>query len=62
MRKNLTRYRVFFGGEYDHNKASRQGMSVPPWPVDNPPEGILTDGGLEVIQSAERETWRTAAL
>lgn len=53
----------FGGGEYDHNKASRQGMSVPPWPVDSPPEGILSDGGLEVIpERLSGETWRTATL
>lgn len=50
----------FGGGVYDHGKAERQGLSVPPWssPEAVPP-GIFADAEGELIPvSVAGETWR----
>jgi len=51
---------VFFGGgQYDHQRAVEQGMTVPPWP-DGPPPGLLTDaaGGELIPVELSGEIWR----
>jgi ABC-type Fe3+ transport system substrate-binding protein len=54
----------FGGGEYDHNKASRQGLTVAPWADGEIPEGLVADGsGAELIPSGRSgERWRTSYL
>jgi len=61
-----SRIDLFFGGgAYDHDKAAGQGFSVPPWPLDTPPPGILTAAGAaegQTLVPAEMsgEPWHTA--
>ena len=57
--KFTTEIDVFFGGgEYDHGKLSRMGMTVPPWPADQKPTDLL-----ELIpDKIGGETWRTDTL
>jgi len=31
----------FGGGEYDHSRAYKRGLTVPPWPEDKPPSGLF---------------------
>ena len=53
---------IFFGGgEYDHNKAARQGLTVVPWAPDAvPPDLLATAAGAELIpERLSGETWRT---
>lgn len=53
---------VFFGGgTYDHHVAAGQGLTVPVWPPDRMPPGIVTDAeGREQIPVARGgETWRS---
>jgi ABC-type Fe3+ transport system substrate-binding protein len=53
---------VFFGGgTYDHHVAAGQGLTVPVWPPDHVPPGILTDAaGREQIPLARGgEPWRS---
>jgi iron(III) transport system substrate-binding protein len=60
-----SRIDLFFGGgDYDHQKAFGEGLTVPPWPVDAPPPGLFTDAeGRELIPARiAGETWRTATL
>jgi iron(III) transport system substrate-binding protein len=53
----------FGGGEYDHRAAFERGMTVPPWPEDQAPAGLLVQDGIEMIpQQLSGETWRTATL
>lgn len=51
----------FGGGAYDHGKAFDQGFTVPPWPADAPPPGLLAaEDGTELIPtSMGGEIWRT---
>lgn len=56
---------VFFGGGvYDHEKAERQGLTVPAWGAAGPPEGLFTDAtGLSLIPAGmSGEVWRGAAF
>ena len=50
----------FGGGQYDHHRAFGRGLTVPPWPPDAPPEGLLTDArGRELIpERVSGEVWR----
>jgi iron(III) transport system substrate-binding protein len=53
---------VFFGGgEYDHSRASAQGLTVPPWGSAGPPPGLFASAdGLEYIPAKiSGEVWRT---
>ena len=51
----------FGGGDYDHTKAHGEGLTVPPWPAESPPPGLLTaEDGTELIPARiGGETWRT---
>jgi len=52
---------VFFGGGvYDHDKAARQGLSVPAWASDNLPSNIFTDdqGRTLIPVEVNGERWR----
>ena len=56
---------IFFGGgTYDHGKAFRQGLSVPPWPDDaSPPDTLRTAEGAVLIPAGlSGETWRDRAM
>jgi len=55
---------VFFGGgEYDHSTAYKRGLTVPPWPEDQPPSGLFNQDGIEMIpRQLSGETWRTPTL
>lgn len=50
----------FGGGVYDHSKAERQGLTVPPWSsADAVPDGIFSDEAGELIPvELAGETWR----
>ena len=53
---------VFFGGGvYDHNKAARQGLSVPAWKTGEIPTGIFEDkkGRSLIPESVNGEQWRS---
>lgn len=53
---------IFFGGgTYDHGKSAGQGLSVPVWPPDEVPPGIVaTADGAELIpERLSGEIWRT---
>jgi ABC-type Fe3+ transport system substrate-binding protein len=54
----------FGGGDYDHNKAFGEGLTVPPWPTIALPAGLFTaDDGTELIPAKiGGETWRTATF
>ncbi len=54
----------FGGGEYDHSRAYGQGLTVPPWPEDDPPPGlfVMPDGSDRIPARIGGETWRTATL
>jgi ABC-type Fe3+ transport system substrate-binding protein len=63
----------FGGGTYDHEKAMRQGLTVPPWPgagpvallsADGPAAGVFADAaGREMIpQVRSGEIWRGDAF
>ena len=40
----------FGGGDYDHNKAFQEGLTVAPWPETAPPPGLFTaEDGTELI-------------
>ncbi len=54
----------FGGGEYDHNKASRQGLTVAPWAEGTIPPGLINhETGAELIpRGLSGETWRTRSL
>lgn len=54
----------FGGGDYDHQKAFGEGLTVPPWPADAPPAGLFTDAdGREWIPARiAGETWRTPTM
>jgi len=56
---------VFFGGgEYDHQKAQRQGLTVPAWGTNAPPVGLFEDahGRVLIPQAVNGEAWRGAAF
>ncbi len=54
----------FGGGEYDHNKAFDEGLTVAPWPAGQEPAGLFTDAqGRDLIPARiAGETWRTATF
>jgi iron(III) transport system substrate-binding protein len=53
----------FGGGEYDHNQAFRQGLTVAPWPGDPPPDLFTAADGTALIPDGlSGETWRTPTL
>lgn len=54
----------FGGGDFDHQKAYGEGLTVAPWPADAPPPGLFTDAdGRELIPARiAGETWRTATF
>jgi iron(III) transport system substrate-binding protein len=54
----------FGGGEYDHNKAHGEGLTVAPWPSGEEPAGLfaLADGTVLIPQRVSGETWRTPYL
>lgn len=45
------------GGEYDHNDAYRQGLTVRPWPAGKEPEEVFT-----IPENLSGETWRTPTI
>lgn len=55
---------VFFGGgEYDHSRAFNHGLTVTPWPEEQPPAGLFEQDGIEMIpRRLSGETWRTQTL
>lgn len=56
-----SRIDLFFGGgDYDHQKAFQEGLTVAPWPADEPPSGLFTaPDGTELIPARiGGETWR----
>lgn len=50
----------FGGGAYDHGKAFKQGLTVPPWPPGHAPDNTVatTDGRVLVPLGLSGETWR----
>jgi iron(III) transport system substrate-binding protein len=55
---------VFFGGgEYDHSSAYKRGLTVAPWPENQPPPGLFEQDGIELLpKQLSGETWRTPTL
>ncbi len=56
---------VFFGGGvYDHEKAERQGLTVPAWGAGGPPVGLFEDAAGRVLIPREMngEVWRGEAF
>ena len=49
----------FGGGEYDHQVAYGQGLTVPPWPEEARPAGLFTtpDGEVLIPKKISGETW-----
>jgi len=55
---------VFFGGGvYDHEKAEKQGLTVPAWGTNAPPVGLFADASGHVLIPKEMngEVWRGEA-
>jgi ABC-type Fe3+ transport system substrate-binding protein len=54
----------FGGGQFDHDVAFRQGLTVPPWnPGEEPKNLFATDAGVPLIpDKLSGETWRTPTL
>ncbi len=54
----------FGGGDYDHQKAFGEGLTVAPWPADDQPRGLFADdAGRELIPARiAGETWRTPTM
>jgi ABC-type Fe3+ transport system substrate-binding protein len=55
---------VFFGGGvYDHEKAEKQGLTVPAWGKDGPPAGLFADaeGRVLIPRELNGEVWCGAA-
>ncbi|MBN1268480.1 MAG: ABC transporter substrate-binding protein [Kiritimatiellae bacterium] len=54
----------FGGGAYDHGEAFRQGLTVMPWPPDNPPPGLFAteEGTLLIPEGMSGEQWHTATM
>jgi iron(III) transport system substrate-binding protein len=52
---------LFGGGSYDHDKAVRQGMVVPPWPSNAVPRAVFenADGTTLCPEKMGGEIWRT---
>jgi iron(III) transport system substrate-binding protein len=52
----------FGGGTYDHGKAAKQGLSVPPWPDGAAPAGTIESAAGDEMMPVELggETWRTS--
>jgi iron(III) transport system substrate-binding protein len=51
----------FGGGAYDQDNAYRQGLTVAPWPPDQPPSNLLVaaDGTELIPRQMSGEIWRT---
>jgi iron(III) transport system substrate-binding protein len=51
---------LFGGGVYDHDKAYRQGLTVPAWPLGREPPGLLVaaDGTALIPERVGGEVWR----
>lgn len=53
----------FGGGHYDHNKAYRQGLTVPPWKDGIPEHLVATSNGIPLIpEQISGEVWRSDSL
>lgn len=54
----------FGGGEYDHLKARGEGLTVPPWPPEQPPAGLFSDaeGRVMIPAAIAGETWRNDTM
>jgi iron(III) transport system substrate-binding protein len=54
----------FGGGPFDHNKAQRQGLTVPAWGTNEPPVGLFADADGRILFPKEMngETWRDEAF
>jgi len=54
----------FGGGVYDHEKAEKQGLSVPAWGEAGPPAGLFEDASGRVLIPREMngEVWRGSAF
>jgi hypothetical protein len=50
----------FGGGEFDHQQAYMQGLTLPPWPTGQEPAGLFGagDGTVLIPESLSGETWR----
>jgi iron(III) transport system substrate-binding protein len=50
----------FGGGEFDHQQAYGQGLTLPPWPAGQEPAGLFGagDGTVLIPESLSGETWR----
>ena len=50
----------FGGGEFDHQQAYGQGLTLPPWPAGQEPAGLFgaADGTVLIPESLSGETWR----
>jgi ABC-type Fe3+ transport system substrate-binding protein len=63
--KITSRMDVFFGGGvYDHEKAEKQGLTVPAWGEAGPPAGLFEDAAGRVLIPREMngEVWRGKAF
>ena len=64
-REITCRMDLFFGGgTYDHEKAEKQGLTVPAWGEAGPPAGLFRDAAGRVLIPAEAggETWSGGAF
>jgi len=54
----------FGGGAYDHEKAEKQGLTVPAWGASGPPVGLFEDasGNVLIPREMNGEVWRGAAF
>jgi iron(III) transport system substrate-binding protein len=59
-----SRMDIFFGGgQYDHDKAAREGMTVKPWAEGEAPENLFVEDGIEMLPTyVSGEIWRTDYL
>lgn len=59
-----SRMDMFFGGgQYDHDKAAREGLSVKPWPNGMLPESLFVEDGIDMLPAfVSGEVWRTDYL
>jgi ABC-type Fe3+ transport system substrate-binding protein len=55
---------LFGGGVYDHEKAEKQGLTVPAWGEAGPPPGLFEDAAGRVLIPSEMngEVWRGKAF
>ncbi len=59
-----SRMDMFFGGgQYDHDKAAREGLTVKPWPKGMLPENLFVEDGVDMLPAfVSGEVWRTDYL